>query len=102
MPQTGFIVTSDQIIWFCTFVAGIWGIWKIVKEIRKPNDDLKAAVQKHAELLDNDNKRIKEFEDSNQMILRCLLVIINHEITGNGIETMKKARDDLQEYLINK
>lgn len=102
MPQTGFIVTSDQIIWFCTFVAGIWGIWKIVKEIRKPNDDLKAAVQKHSELLDNDNKRIKEFEDSNQMILRCLLVIINHEITGNGIETMKKARDDLQEYLINK
>lgn len=102
MPQTGFIVTSDQIVWFCTLVAGLWGVWKIVKEIRKPNDDLKAAVQKHSELLDNDNKRIKEFEDSNQMILRCLLVIINHEITGNGIETMKKARDDLQEYLINK
>lgn len=102
MPQTGFIVTSDQIVWFCTLVAGLWGVWKIVKEIRKPNDDLKAAVQKHSELLDNDNKRIKEFEDSNQMILKCLLVIINHEITGNGIETMKKARDDLQEYLINK
>lgn len=102
MPQTGFIVTSDQIVWFCTLVAGLWGVWKIIKEIRKPNDDLKAAVQKHSELLDNDNKRIKEFEDSNQMILRCLLVIINHEITGNGIETMKKARDDLQEYLINK
>lgn len=102
MPQTGFIVTSDQIVWFCTLVAGLWGVWKIVKEIRKPNDDLKAAVQKHSELLDKDNKRIKEFEDSNQMILKCLLVIINHEITGNGIETMKKARDDLQEYLINK
>lgn len=102
MPQTGFIVTSDQIVWFCTLVAGLWGVWKIIKEIRKPNDDLKAAVQKHSELLDNDNKRIKEFEDSNQMILKCLLVIINHEITGNGIETMKKARDDLQEYLINK
>ena len=36
------------------------------------------------------------------MILQCLLIIINHEITGNGIETMKEARDNLQNYLVNK
>ena len=31
-----------------------------------------------------------------RQILQCLLVIINHEITGNGIENLKRARDDLQ------
>lgn len=40
----GFTITSDQIIWFCTIVGGIWGIWKIVKELRRPNEDMKAAV----------------------------------------------------------
>lgn len=102
MVLTGFSVTSEQIIYICSFIAAVWGIWKIVKEIRKPNDNLKAEVSKHTRLLDNDNKRLKEYEESNRMILQCLLVIINHEITGNGIENLKHARDDLQEYLINK
>ena len=102
MVLTSFSVTSEQIIYICSFIAAVWGIWKIVKEIRKPNDDLKAEVSKHTRLLDNDNKRLKEYEESNRMILQCLLVIIHHEITGNGIENLKRARDDLQEYLINK
>lgn len=100
MPE--FTVTSGQLMWLCTLIAGLWGVWKIIKEIRKPSDDLKAEVDKHAELLDNDNKRLKTYEETNRMVLQCLLVIINHEITGNGIETMKEARDKLQEYLVNK
>ena len=102
MLLTGFTVESEQIIYICGLIAALWGLWKIVKELKKPNDDLKAAVSKHTKLLDNDNKRLKECEESNRMILQCLLVIINHEITSNGIENLKHARDDLQEYLINK
>lgn len=98
----GFTVTSEQIVYICGLIAALWGVWKIVKEVRKPNDDLKAKVVKHDQLLDNDNRRLKGYEESNRMILQCLLVIINHEITGNGIENLKHARDDLQEFLINK
>ena len=97
-----FTITSAQIIGFCALITALWGIWKIVKEIKKPEDDLKETVDRHEKLLDNDNNRLKEVEDSNKMILQSLLVIINHEITGNGIEKMKKARDDLQEFLISK
>ena len=97
-----FTITSAQILAFCAFVTALWGVWKIVKEIKKPNDDLKNKVAQHDLLLDNDNKRLKDIEESNRMILQCLLVIINHDITGNGIEKMKSARDELQEYLINK
>lgn len=97
-----FTITSEQILAFCAFVTALWGVWKIVKEIKKPNDALKNTVAQHDKLLDNDNKRLKEIENSNHMILQCLLVIINHDITGNGIEKMKTARDELQEYLINR
>lgn len=97
-----FAIASNQILGFCALITALWGIWKIVKELKKPSDDLKKTVKKHDVLLDNDNKRLKEIEDSNRMILQCLLVIINHDITGNGIEKMKTARDELQEYLINK
>lgn len=98
----GFTITSDHIMWFCTFLAALWGVWKIVKEVKKPNEDLKKIVTKHSELLDSDNRRLKNSEEANRKILQCLLVIINHEITGNGIEKMKETRNELQEYLINK
>ena len=62
---------------------------------------MKYKVARHDELLDNDNKRMKKIEESNQMILKSLIAIINHEITGNGIEKMKEAREDLQNFLIN-
>ena len=97
-----FTITSGQIIGLCGLITAIWGIWKIVKEFKKPNDDLKNMVNRHSGMLDNDNKRLKEIEESNKMILQCLLVIINHDISGNGVEKMKEARNDLQEYLINK
>lgn len=97
-----FTIASTQIIGFCALVTALWGIWKIVKEIKKPNDDLKVQVAKHDQLLDSDNKRLRTIEESNRMTLQCLLVIINHEITGDGIEKMKTARDELQDYLINK
>ena len=89
-------------MWVCSFIAAVWGVWKIVKELKKPNDDLKKTVEKHDTLLDNDNRRLKEIEDSNKMMLQCLLVLMNHNITGNGIEKMKETRDELQEFLIKK
>ena len=97
-----FVITSNQIMGFCALVTSLWGLWKIVKEWKKPSDDLKSTVEKHDALLDNDNRRLKDIEDSNQMILKCLLVIINHSITGNGIEKMKDIREELQDFLINK
>ena len=100
MPQ--FTVSLDQIMWFCTFVAGLWAVWKIVKEIIKPSEDLKRKVEKHDRLLDKDNQRLAQIETSNRMALQCLLDLINHDITGNGIEKMKETREELQNYLINK
>ncbi len=97
-----FTISSNQILAFCGLITALWGVWKIVKEIKKPNEDMKETVDKHSQMLNNDNKRLKEVEGSNQMTLKCLSVIINHEITGNGIDKMKEVREELQNYLINR
>lgn len=97
-----FTITSEQILGLCAFVTAVWGVYKIIKEVRKPSADLKKEVDEHSRLLESDNKRLKEVEESNRLILQSLLVIVNHEISGNGIEGMKKTRDELQEYLVNR
>lgn len=97
-----FTITTTQIIWLCSFIGGLWGVVKMFKEIKKPNDDLKKEVKEHARKLASDNKRIEDIETSNHMILQSLFVIINHDITGNGIDKLKNQRDELQEFLSNK
>ena len=97
-----FVITSSQIVGFCSLIVAIWGVWKIVKETTKPNDDLKELVDNHSRMLDNDNKRLKEVEESNNMILQCLLVIINHEITGNSTDKLKDTHTRLEKYLIER
>ena len=37
----------------CSLIVAVWGVIKIVKEIKKPSDDLKTKVDKHTEFLDN-------------------------------------------------
>nr|WP_296955361.1 hypothetical protein [uncultured Mediterraneibacter sp.] len=96
------VITPNDILAICTLVAAVFGVYKIWKEVRKPNTDLKEAVQKHTEYLANDDRRLKEVEQSNKMILQGLLVLINHDITGNGVDKLKETRDELNEYLINK
>ena len=57
-----FTITSHQIVWICGFIASVWGVVKIIKELKKPSDDLKAKVQRHDELLNKDNERLNSLE----------------------------------------
>lgn len=57
-----FTITSQQIVWICGFIASIWGVVKIIKELKKPSDDLKTTVKRHDELLHKDNERLNSLE----------------------------------------
>lgn len=58
------VITIDleYVLWLLGFIASAWGVVKIIKELKKPNDDLKETVRKHEEWLVRDNDRIKSIE----------------------------------------
>ena len=51
------VITSEQIVWCLTFIGLVWATVKIIKELKKPSDDLKETVKRHTELLHRDNER---------------------------------------------
>lgn len=61
----GKVITIDleYVLWLLGFIASAWGVVKIIKEVKKPNDDLKETVRKHEEWLARDNERIKSIEN---------------------------------------
>lgn len=112
------ILNALPIIWklvlgFCGMVAAIGGaaaiiarIFTPVKEIKKRLSELeilhKNDQQSNQTRFDKDLKEIKLLEESNRHICQCMVALMDHEITGNSIERLKNARDDLNRFLIEK
>lgn len=76
---------------------------------RKPNDSQNARLDKHDQLLDNDNQRLKALEawraeknDSERLIMKALYAMMQHSIDGNHTQKIKDSMDELEEYLFKK
>lgn len=130
MQGIKFVFDLQQVIGFCALITGIWGVLKIVKEIKKPSNDLHDLVEHHDYLLKKDNQRLerlesdslqivseteshdddikeiikslKDAEETNKIVLKSLFVIINHDITNNGIDKLKETLNELNSYLVEK
>lgn len=77
-------------------------IAKLITKYRKPDKDRDETMKKHQEMLDNDNKRLKELEEGNKVVMQSLLAIMSHLIDGNHTEELKKSKEMVQEYLIKR
>lgn len=90
----------------CTGIITIGGAGAIIASVyrwsKNPDKERDEKLKKHGELLDNDNKRLKELEESNKIIMQSMLALMSHAIDGNHTEQLKKAKDELQNYLITK
>ena len=48
------------------------------------------------------HERLNELEDSNRVIMRALMALLSHEISGNSDEKLKASLDEIQKFLIEK
>ena len=111
------MITPDNL--WAVLLAGASGVVllsnaaeKIVKAIklaRTPNDvqnrrigeleDWQKSVDRK---LDHDNKRLDAIEEGNHASQRALLALLDHGLNGNNVEQMQKAKETLQNHLINR
>lgn len=110
MDSMNLIIT--QTIAICGLITGVAAvitlIIKAVVAAKRPNqlqndrlDAIESRLKKHEELFLNDLKRFEKLEDGNRITQRAILALLAHGIDGNAINEMRKAKDELQNYLIN-
>ena len=51
---------------------------------------------------DSDLRRLDKQEEGNKVTQKALLALISHALDGNDIDSLRKARTDLNDYLIDK
>lgn len=97
----------------CAGIITIGGAGTIIvglyKWAKKPDDNRDDRLKRHDEMLDNDNKRLKELEreqaemkEAQSVLMKSILALMSHAIDGNHQEELKLARDDMQEYLLRR
>ena len=102
-------ITIQTVLTFLGGVAGIVAGVSAITKLFNPFKDLKKRIDEHERKLSNDHLRMNnmdktmcEVEESNKVICKSLLVLLNHEITGNGVDKLKLQRDALEQFLIDK
>ena len=79
------------------------------KALKAPTAALEARIEavekkqeQHDEYFNRDLKRIEILEEGNRVTQKALLALMSHALDGNDVERLRKAKDDLNEYLINR
>lgn len=67
-----------------------------------PVTTLEDTVKDHTDKLKNDHERLNELEDSNRIIMRALMALLSHEISGNSDDKLKASLEEIQQHLIEK
>ena len=92
----------DKLLVLAAAIVLLGNMFKTLNTWTAPAKKLTEMVEDHEAKLKNDNQRLNKQDADNQMMLKCLFVLINHDIDGNGIDKLKATREELQEYITNR
>lgn len=78
-------------------VAGTASIAKIFS----PFKELKKKVDEHDAIIKEMSESVQKQSNMQREVCKSLIVIMNHEITGNSVDKLKERQEDLQKFLID-
>lgn len=86
----------------CGAISIVGGAGAVIIKVIAPAFKLSKRVEQLETYNEKDYKRLQSLEEMQKQQSKCLAAMLNHTITGNGIENMKKIRDELLENIIDK
>lgn len=84
------------------FTLSVWALLDKIRKARQPKLDLERWQMETEQRLDKGKKRIDSLEEGNVVLCKAILAMLNHEITGNSVERLKQAQQELQNYLVER
>ncbi|WP_246019615.1 CTP synthase [Bacilliculturomica massiliensis] len=92
----------QTILAICGGISIVGGAGAVIYKVIRPAADVNKRVRILEQKADNDYRHLNELGEADRAICRALLALLDHAVTGNGIDNLKRCRTDLQQYLIDK
>lgn len=96
------IITIEGLLWFCGAIAVIATAVGVVLKCVAPFNDLKKRVAILEQKFTADHSELEKVELGIEKICKCTLAITDHELTGNSVDKLRAAKDEMQDFLISK
>lgn len=84
--------------------AGVKGIIYLLTPYRQTKQKIEEhekRLDEHEQYLKNDKEKLEALTQLSKDSLRLQLAMVNHAIDGNGIETMKRVREEIQNEIFD-
>lgn len=102
-------IAYKVLLGFLAFIATAGGasavLWRWGKPYRTLKADVASLKAEFANLKsyqNTDHKELQKIELGTEKICKCVLAITDHELTGNSINKLREAKDEMQDFLIQK
>ena len=103
METTEFLAMGwDTLLVLAAAIVLLGNMFKTLGVWFAPAKKLTEMVEDHETKLLTDHQRLDQLDGDMQMMLKCMFVLMNHDIDGNGIDKLKSTRDELQVYITNR
>ena len=111
--DTTIVFTPGQILALCSAIVLLSGagnvLVNIITKATAPNklqnqrlDDIEKRLAEHESYFKRDMDRFEDLETGNKVTQKAILALLQHALDGNDVEGVKKAKDELQDYLVDK
>lgn len=102
-------LTPDAVLTFLwvaaalvAFTLSVWALVEKIAKARKPRVELAQWQHDTDEKLKTDKKRLDTLEDGQTALVKAMLAMLSHEITGNSVDKLKEAQTTLTNWLIER
>jgi len=92
----------DIMLQVCGGIAITGAAFTVIKKWIAPAVKLSKRVSNIEHKQEKDFNTIREVKELNGLLCRGMICLIEHEVTGNGIDKLKEVKTDMQDYLIKR
>ena len=100
------VFTLDDVRYVIVFITAVLTLYFLIKKVFRPVIEMSKKLDNDFKQLKDHEKRLNDLDDDISEIKSMLRILcvqnistMNHMIDGNGIEEMKKTRDEAMRIL---
>lgn len=103
---TAVLAIASAVVLLSNAAEKIVKAYKVAKAPNLKQDERLQDLEKWREeterKLSHDHERFESLDEGNRVTQRALLALLDHGIDGNNITQMQRAKEELQNHLINR
>jgi len=97
-----FLAACGAVTIIAAAVAAVKHLFRPAISIRERVAALEQKDEKQQQQNRDTNELLEELVETNKLLCRSMMVLLDHSITGNGIENIKQVKSELVQYLTEK